>query len=229
MQNQPKLLPAPGWFAGAAARMRVLWIPKMAGTVGGMTAFFVVYFWLLNHSRSPVTTVPRIFVDRLVGFSPSAVALYVSLWVYVPLAPALLTTGRELRAYLAAAAAMSLVGFGIFVLWPTTIPKPEFDPALYPSMAYLKTVDASGNAFPSLHVAFAVFTVLWLGRVLHETRAGMALGILNWVWCIGIVYSTLAIRQHVALDAFAGIILGAAVAALHMGLLRGRPIPSEGP
>ena len=226
MPYQPKLLPAPGWFAQAAARFRVLWIPKMAGTVVGMTAFFIVYFWLLNHSRSPVTTVPRIFVDRLIGFSPAAIVLYISLWIYVPLAPSLLTTGRELLAYLGAAAAMSIMGFGIFILWPTTIPKPEFDPALYPSMSYLKTVDASGNAFPSLHVAFAVFTVLWFGRLLHETRAGMALGVLNWVWCIGIVYSTVAIRQHVALDAFAGILLGAAVAAVHMSLLGGRAIPT---
>ncbi|HEY5078200.1 MAG TPA: hypothetical protein VII43_00070, partial [Opitutaceae bacterium] len=50
---------ATGWLGQVGARMRVYWPTKMIGTVAIMTAFFVVYFWLLNHTRSPVTTVPQ--------------------------------------------------------------------------------------------------------------------------------------------------------------------------
>ena len=201
-------LPSPGWLREAGSRFGTRWVVKMTGTTAIMTAFFVVYFYLLNHSRLPVTTVPRIFIDRMVPFWPGALPLYVSLWVYVPLAPAMLTVNRDMRAYVAAVLLLSAVGFGIFILWPTTIPMPEADALAAPSLSYLKTVDASGNAFPSLHVAFAVFTVLLFARLLREMRSGFLVRSLNWLWCAGIVYSTIAIRQHVALDAIAGIVLG---------------------
>jgi membrane-associated phospholipid phosphatase len=191
----------------------------MGGTIVIMTAFFVVYFWLLNHSRSPVTVVPRIFVDRLIAFRPGALPLYVSLWIYVPLAPALLLLTREMKAYTVATLALSAVGFGVFILWPTAIPKPDVDASMMSSIAYLKAVDASGNAFPSLHVAFGVFTAMLFERILREMRSGLFLRALNWLWCLGIIYSTIAIRQHVALDAVAGAILGAIAGGLLLGAM----------
>jgi membrane-associated phospholipid phosphatase len=216
------------WIRGAGRRLAVHWVAKMVGTTMAMSAFFVVYFWLLRHARGPVTTVPRIWIDRAVPFQPGALPLYVSLWVYVCLAPSLLVSRRALAAYAAAATALSMAGFAVFILWPTSVPPPETDPSLAPSIAYLKVIDASGNAFPSLHVAFAVFSALWLGRLLRETGAAGGVRALNWLWCAGIVYSTLAIRQHVALDALAGAALGAAVAAAHLRIMRGGG-PAGGP
>ena len=217
--------PSAGWLREAGARIRFMCLTKMIGTALTMTAFFIGYFWLLNHSRSPVTTVPRIFIDRMVAFWPGALVLYVSLWVYVPLAPALMKIRLEMFSYLGAVIVMSLVGFGIFILWPTAVPKTGIIWSQHPSVFYLKAVDASGNAFPSLHVAFAVFTAVWMGRLLRAMGAGGGVRALNWLWCFGIVYSTLAIRQHVALDAIAGVVLGALVAIAHLrflGALRGR-------
>jgi membrane-associated phospholipid phosphatase len=208
-----------GWPARAWERIRTEWFVKMAGTTLFMTVFFWAYFWLLNHHRYPMTTVPRIFVDRMIGFQPAALGLYVSLWVYAAAAPALLRTRREMASYAVASVALSLAGFAVFILWPTTVPRPEVDLATVPSLAYLKTVDASGNAFPSLHVAFAVFSALWFGRLLREIGAGPVARTVNWLWCLGIIYSTMAIRQHVALDALAGAFLGAAAAFLHMRYL----------
>jgi membrane-associated phospholipid phosphatase len=203
------LWPTVGWFHDAGVRIRHRWYVKMGGTVAIMTAFFVIYFWLLNHARSPVTLVPTIFIDRMIAFRPGALPLYISLWVYVPLAPALLLRTHDMKVYTVAVLVLSAVGFGIFVLWPTAIPKPDVDASMVTSIAYLKAVDASGNAFPSLHVAFAVFTAMLFGRLLREMRSGLLLRALNWLWCLGIIYSTIAIRQHVALDAVAGTILGA--------------------
>jgi membrane-associated phospholipid phosphatase len=219
MDPQESRPQAIGWLGRAGSRMRVLWLTKMTGTITLMTAFFVVYFWLLNHPRFPTTTIPPIFIDRMVAFRPEALPLYISLWIYVLLAPALLKDRRELWSYGAAAAALSVVGFGIFILWPTAVPKPGIDWSQHPSVSYLKAVDASGNAFPSLHVAFAVFTAVWFARLLREVGAGGPVRALNWVWCLGIIYSTLAIRQHVALDAISGAALGAAVAILHLRIL----------
>jgi membrane-associated phospholipid phosphatase len=211
MDSPPTLLPVAGWIHEAGSRFRIRWFTKMSGTAVIMTAFFVVYFWLLNHARLPVTMVPRIFLDRMIAFQPGALPLYVSLWIYVPLAPALLKRPHDMKAYVAAVLALSAIGFGIFILWPTAVPRPDVDASMMGSMAYLKAVDASGNAFPSLHVAFAVFTALLFERLLRAMRSGFLICSLNWLWCLGIVYSTIAIRQHVALDAIAGVILGAVV------------------
>ncbi|HXA14610.1 MAG TPA: phosphatase PAP2 family protein [Opitutaceae bacterium] len=196
-----------------------MWVAKMIGTIFGMSAFFVIYFWLLNHPLFPITTIPLTAVDRLIGFWPEALPLYVSLWIYVPLAPAFLKNRREAVFYVVAVTVLSVIGFGIFLLWPTTLPKFTVDWSQHPSFAFLKTVDASGNACPSMHVAFAVFTALWFGPILREMGAGRMVRALNWLWCLGILYSTLAIRQHVALDVLAGAVLGASVALLHLRVL----------
>lgn len=215
--------PTVGWLGQAARRLRTLWVAKMLGSVLGMTAFFIVYFWLLHHRFFPITVVPFTALDRLVVFRPEAFPLYVSLWFYVLLAPALLKNSRELGSYGIAVVGLSLIGFGVFFLWPTAVPKSGIDWARHPSLSFLQEVDASGNALPSLHVAFAVFTALWLERLLREMGAGGFIRALNGLWCLGIVYSTLAIRQHVALDALAGAVLGAGVAALHLRLVGAAP------
>jgi membrane-associated phospholipid phosphatase len=101
------------------------------------------------------------------------------------------------------------------------VPVPDIAWPEHSSISYLKAVDASGNAFPSLHVAFAVFTAVWLHRLLGELGAGGLVRALSWLWCLGIVYSTIATRQHVALDAISGAAMGAAGALLHLRILGG--------
>ena len=216
-----------GWLHQTGARVRKGWLAKMLGTTLGMTAFFVVYFQLLRHPLYPPTIVPLTAVDRLIGFRPEALPLYLSLWFYVSLAPALLIDRRELVSYGLAAIALSVIGLGIFLFWPTAVPRPDVDWSQHPAFAFLKSVDASGNACPSLHVAFAVFTAVWLRRILRQMGAGRVVRALNWLWCLGILYSTVAIRQHVALDVLTGIVLGATVAVVHLRLLRAFPGPPQ--
>ena len=216
-----------GWLHQTGARVRKGWLAKMLGTTLGMTAFFVVYFQLLRHPLYPPTIVPLTAVDRLIGFRPEALFLYLSLWFYVSLAPALLINRRELVSYGLAAIALSVIGLGIFLFWPTAVPRPDVDWSQHPAFAFLKSVDASGNACPSLHVAFAVFTAVWLRRILRQMGAGRVVRALNWLWCLGILYSTVAIRQHVALDVLTGIVLGATVAVVHLRLLRAFPGPPQ--
>jgi membrane-associated phospholipid phosphatase len=203
-----------------ATRVLVWWPAKLAGTTLGMTVFFVVYFWVLNHPQFPVTTVPLTAVDRWIGFQPAALPLYLSLWLYVSLAPALLTDRRELASYGLAWVVLSAAGLGIFLCWPTAVPPSDIDWSHHPSFAFLKSADAAGNACPSLHVAFAVFSAVWFARLLRQVNAGRMVGALNWLWCAGILYSTIATRQHVSLDVLAGAVLGAGVAAGHLGWLR---------
>jgi membrane-associated phospholipid phosphatase len=219
--------PEAGWLHQVGVRVLTWWPAKMIGTTLGMTVFLVVYFWLLRHPVYPVTTVPLTAVDRLIGFWPEALPLYLSLWFYVSLAPALLIDRRELISYGLAAVGLSAIGLGIFLFWPTAVPRPEVDWSQHPAFAFLKSVDASGNACPSLHVAFTVFTAVWFERLWRQMGAGRLVRALNWLWCLGILYSTVAIRQHVSLDVLAGAVLGATVAVVHLRLLRVFPGPPQ--
>lgn len=205
--------PGSGKRAFLWSRLKPHFWLKQWGTFAIMTGFFVLYFTVLNNPVFPVTLMPLTPVDRWIGFQPAALVFYVSLWIYVPLLPSLMTDRRELWRYAAAVGVMSFIGLGIFVLWPTTIPRPDIDWSQHPSLAFLKTIDASGNACPSLHVAFAVFTALGLDCLLRRLGSGRLLRFANFFWGAGIVYSTLATKQHVALDALGGLVLGTTVAA----------------
>jgi membrane-associated phospholipid phosphatase len=83
-------------------------------------------------------------------------------------------------------------------------------------VGFLKNVDAAGNAFPSLHVATAIFSGIWLDCLLRRFGAPRWSLLFNWMWCIGIIYSTLATRQHVAVDVWGGLMLGGATAWLSL-------------
>jgi hypothetical protein len=206
-------------------RLKLFAIPLIMG------AFFAGYFVLLKNPIFPVFTMPLTPIDSLIGFQPATLPVYLSLWLYVQVVPLLLSDRRELIYFGFACGALSLAGFAFFFLWPTTIPRAEIDWTQHPGFEFLKTLDAAGNACPSLHVAFAVFTAVWLDRVLQRMAPGSAWRLANWLWCAGIAYSTLATKQHVLLDAVAGAGLGWSASALRPrtigALARTRYQPAE--
>lgn len=197
------------WYRLAAAATGQHLLLKSIGTPLFIGVFFAVYFYLLKQPAFPTTVMPITWLDGLIPFQPWAVYLYFSLWVYVSLPPALLATRRELSGYALVVAGTCLFGLIVFYFWPTAVPPADIDWARYPQVNFLKELDASGNAFPSLHVATAVFSGIWLHHLLRGFGAPRWIIISNTLWCAGIVYSTLATRQHVAVDVGAGLLLGA--------------------
>jgi membrane-associated phospholipid phosphatase len=220
--NFPSMAASPekkGWLNQAVLRIKTFWLLKMLGTPGYIAIFMLCYFWLLRHPLFPVTIVPLTGLDRLIPFQPWSIVPYASLWLYISLVPLLFSAWRELAPYLGAVTLLSVAGFAVFLFWPTAIPRPDIDWTRYPSVAFLKSVDASGNACPSLHVAFAVLSGIWLQRLLKQMGTPLAMHLFNVCWCLLIVYSTLAIKQHVALDLEAGAVLGLCVSLLFLHLL----------
>jgi membrane-associated phospholipid phosphatase len=204
------------WYRQAAAVISTHVYLKSIGTTLFISLFFGAYFYLLKAPAYPATVMPITLLDRLIGFQPLALPMYLSLWVYVSLPPALLATPRELYGYAMAMLGACLAGLIVFYFWPTVVPAADIDWAQYPDVAFLKSMDASGNACPSLHVATAVFSGIWLHHLLRRFGAPLWILILNWMWCIGIVYSALATRQHVAVDMLAGLALGVLAAYLSL-------------
>jgi hypothetical protein len=180
-----------------------------------------LFFWgYLSILRAPLTRpmeMPLIWLDRWVGFSPAAFPIYVSLWVYVSLPPALMGSFRALASFGAWVGALSLLCLMIFWVWPTAVPVSDMDWSLHAGLSLIKGVDAGGNACPSLHVGSAVFAAFWLDRIGKELNMPHWLRVANPLYCLAIAWSTMATLQHVALDVLAGAAIGTlfALASLH--------------
>lgn len=223
--------PAPeeDWKQTLLQRWKPLQWLKFCGTAAFTAVFFQGYFQVLRHPSREPFDMPLTPLDSWVPFTPSAIWVYLSLWVYVGSAPALLPNLRDLLRYAAWAAALCSSGLLLFWWWPTAVPTElhRLDPAvlahgLHGGFAVLRGVDAAGNACPSLHVATAVFTGIWVHRQLAAVGAPAWLRHLNLGWCAAIAWSTLAVRQHVVLDVLAGAALGVLFAAMS---LRWGPAP----
>lgn len=204
------------WYARAIDALGRHLLLKALGTPLFIAVFFGAYFYLLKQPASPTAIMPTLWLDRVIDFEPRALPLYLSLWVYVSLPPALLTMRHELYRYAAAMAATCLIGLLVFYFWPTAVPAADIDWTRYPDVHFLKNIDAAGNAFPSLHVATAVFSGLWLHDLLRRFGGPGWILALNALWGTGIIYSTIATRQHVAVDVLAGLALGGVAAYLSL-------------
>lgn len=180
---------------------------KGIGITFFISIFFVAYFHILKNPAFPTTVIPFTYFDHIIGFQPLALPLYLSLWLYVATPPVLIAKRKELYEYTFSIGIMSMIGLAIFYFWPTTIPLSNINWDQYPSIDFLKNIDAAGNACPSLHVATAVFSGFWLDYLLLRFKTPQYLRIINLVWCVGIIYSTIATRQHVTLDVLGGLIL----------------------
>lgn len=218
----------PDWMVEIGQRLITLMPYKAVGTTVFMTVFFIAYLQLLHHPVNTVTLMPLTPIDRWIGFEPWSLVIYLTLWVYVSLAPALIKSKQVLFGYGLSIGIVCIIGLVIFWLWPTAVPTPQIDWARFPGFGALKNVDGTGNACPSLHVATAVFSGFWLHRLLRPSRAPSWLLLFNVLWCVAIVYSTMATKQHVFLDAAAGVVLGTIGAIWSLRLLMRHENP-EGP
>lgn len=208
------------WLAQLRARWLAHWLLKGIGITASITLFMAVYFMLLKNPQHTVRVMPLVALDHRVAFVPWAVWPYVSLWLYIGAAPSLLRLRAEMWRYVLSVTAVAVIGCAVFYFWPTMVPDFAIEWSNWPALALIKATDASGNACPSLHVAFAVLSAIWLQHLLQTVKAPLWAHATNFAWCGLIVWSTMATRQHVALDVAAGIVLGGVAA---IGCIRWLP------
>lgn len=214
------------WAVQLGQRVRVrLWL-KIVGTTAFMWIFFIAYFHLLRNPAGLVQVLPLTWVDHAVPFQPGAFVAYVSLWFYVGIPPGLMVRVHDALIYAAWGTALCLTGLALFWLWPTAVPADWQRLAAAPGhagMALLQGVDAAGNACPSMHVAGATFSAFWVRRALRQVGAPPWALAANWAWLAAIVYSTLALRQHVFWDVVGGVALALPFAAVSLRAWRSGP------
>lgn len=195
-----------GWHL-FVKRILTLWWLKALGNSLFMWLFFEAYFYLLRHPSREVTPLALLPWDGWVPYTPLAWLAYLSLWVYTALPAALQANFSGLIHFGFSVGALCVTGLLCFYLWPTTIP------SHYPFAAgapenWLGGVDAPGNACPSLHVASAVFSFIWLRPQLKALCNQAWPQWMNGLWCLSIVISTLSVRQHILTDVIVGAVLG---------------------
>lgn len=204
------------WPQRIKDRLVPYWPLKAFGTTLFMALFFWAYFQVIHHHYGLPMVMPRIWLDDWIGFTPYSFPVYASLWVYVSLPPALMGNLRALILYGLWVALMCLFCLALFWLFPTLTPAVDMDWRNYPAMVMIKGVDAAGNACPSLHVASAVFSACWLGRILGQLHTPKTVTWLSWAICLAIAWSTMATLQHVALDVLCGVAVGVGFAVVSL-------------
>jgi membrane-associated phospholipid phosphatase len=196
------------WYSRAADRLMHLWFFKATGTAAFMAIFFYSYFAVLHSPIGTVRLMPLTRIDHWVAFWPLAFYLYASLWVYTALVPALQPSLLKLVAYGCGIGSLCLSALVVFSFLPTAVPYEFSSWFTDPSLSLLRSLDMAGNACPSLHVATALFTAMAMHRLLGGLGAPCWVRHVSWLWCGLIVYSTMAIKQHVFWDVLAGLALG---------------------
>lgn len=195
-------------------RLWAWWYLKALGTMGFIALFFSAYFYLMQHHFFTITQIPIVFLDTLIPFDDRFLILYLSLWGYVSLPAALLRSRQELLVYGGYCFALCAIGVMVYLFFPTSILQDPSQWAGSAEIIRLKSTDMNANAFPSMHVASAVFACFWLNKQLSQMNAPVVVYIAVVIWCIGIVYSTMAIRQHLFVDVAGGFILGVLMAII---------------
>ena len=168
----------------------------------------VGYYGAASMAHVPTALVlPASALDKLVDFNIWALVPYLSLFLmmgltYLRVAPAqvprLLVTG-----WLCLGVALLA-----FLGWPTVV-EPSFreaatGPAVrsWPWLQWIQSADTPANCLPSLHAALSVACTLCVQRSGLRRAA-----FVWWCWTGLILWSAVALRQHLSLDLAAGAVL----------------------
>ena len=184
----------------------------MATWLSLMFAICIPYFTLQRFQWGTPVAVPVTPIDDAIGFTPEWVWVYLSIAPLVAFAPAMATRRSELYAFGWGLLALIVPSFVCFMLLP--VPGPRPDPAGLPDgglYGWLVSVDTVFNSLPSLHAGLTAYMIGYLDRVWlrAETTERRRLGrIVLLVWGGGILYATLATKQHWFWDLPPGVALG---------------------
>ena len=202
------------WVSAEGLRkllLRMIWGMAIGGTT------FAGYLLLQRVSiREPIMLEPW----SLANSSNSAAAVYLYLSFYLlSLIPGLLPSDRQFRRFLIALTLTGFVSLVVFLFIPSGVKRsPEFLAGASQVYLSLINVDLPRNAFPSLHASVTTLAAIVGGIVLRSWLARL----LFWSWAAGILWSTMATRQHVLLDVVTGALLACISWIVAARLLKGR-------
>lgn len=175
-------------------------------SVAVVMAVISAAYMLVNrcHFRAPMF-LPLSFIDNVVPFSPWAMPLYFSHFIFLPLALLSLRTHAVFLRTLKSMSLAAAIACVIFLVYPTTFPR-VLAPGFW--LVLLNSIDTPANCFPSMHVALAVIAA-WGLRA--DNRPWAPLGA---AWALLIALSTVLVKQHYVADVAGGLVLAVAASLL---------------
>lgn len=156
--------------------------------------FCIPYFLIQRVPGIHPRTLPLTPVDEAIGYLPGSVYAYQSVYLLIPLLPFLATRRADLFHFVRGFFLLSVVSCTIFLFFPVAGPRPEHAAGNWMTQLVF-SYDRNLNAFPSLHVGLAAYSVLF-GSATQSRR----LVALCALWLAVIMFATLAMKQHYFLD-----------------------------
>lgn len=171
--------------------------------------FFLSGYFLIQRLVDAASLSLLSDVDRWIPLMTEFIWIYHSLPLYILLVMVfMIKRSNVFWRTVVSCLASSAVMFVCFIFLPIEYPRPEVLASDFSSSFLVLTqeVDFAHNTCPSGHVAFAWLMFLsaistqwikqepWMGRVC-------------FLWSLGIIMSTLLLKQHFIADVFAGVIL----------------------
>jgi len=166
-----------------------------------------IIYALLNTDRGWVNVI-EVSIDRYIPFNKYFIVPYVLWYVYVGFFLMLLCiiSERSYRKLLMNLLIGALTCYGIFCVFPTTVPRPIINSQDIFSKIVLIIYNRDNpfNCFPSIHVLNAVLTAIYVNR---EPKLNRTVKFISTLIAVLIVLSTMFIKQHFFLDVVAATIL----------------------
>ncbi|WP_437215063.1 phosphatase PAP2 family protein [Pectobacterium sp. LFLA-215] len=180
-------------FPQAATLLRLKALLFGWGTVG-------VVYQLSAQFQGQGTVLPTSFVDEWIPFSPSAIWLYLSFFIIVPLSYLSCPIAR-LAGLRRATQLTALIAGAVYLIFPTTMVYPQVvgDDLSTRVLQLLLLIDSPQNCLPSLHIALTVLAVWAMSDRQHKVKTGLYL-----LWGAAIALSILQLRRHLFIDLVTG-------------------------
>ncbi len=181
------------------------WFRHLAAALA-LTVFIAgTYLGSQRVNFRPVHWLRPTALDRAIPVAPLAVYLYVTFYPFLWIV-GLLCDRTTFRRYLIALVATAALSCVFFVFFPTGVARGEIETRSAPALYGLITrTDLPRNALPSEHASLSIIAALVCRQALCDRPLLRAV---SFVWIALILWSTLAIRQHVLADLLAGAALG---------------------
>ena len=148
-------------------------------------------------------------IDNNIPYISSFVVFYIIWYLLLFLIPIMiyLYDKDRLKEYALVYIICSIISSVIFVLFPTTISRSSYITNSFTDILvkFIYEYDTPAlNCFPSLH---ALESMLWIWYVGCNNKFNKYIRIGVWVTCIGIILSTLFIKQHVIVDIIGSLLV----------------------
>lgn len=198
-----------GWVSG---RLRPLLGDKLAITAVLTVFFGVCWFLIPRHLLRAPRMLPTTALDRDWPFVEGWVYVYLSIGLFNVAAPYLTSDRLRLHRHGRGFAAITVVSFACFVLFPVEMPLPTDHARTF--LYGMILADTRLNNFPSLHASYTVYGLLYWAEVLPDIPSRWARRLTAaaaTAWATALILSVLFLKQHYLADLAAGGALGAVV------------------